>query len=165
MLIFCHPRRLVSLADLKPKMRVLELGCGAGRVTFPMAEALPDGEVLGLDFQKGMLRLFDKRLQRSSLKNISAQHLDIRKENIPGEYDRVIIVTVLGEIPSYDDALRKVYQSLVPGGIMSITEVIPDPCYIPSKKMRTTCEALGFIHEATVHNLVSYTMKLKKPNV
>jgi SAM-dependent methyltransferase len=47
---------IVQQLDLRPGMRVLDLGCGPGRVTIPIARAVgPDGGVDAIDVQPGML--------------------------------------------------------------------------------------------------------------
>ena len=44
-------------------------------------------------------------------------------------FDRALLVTVLGEIPDRDAALRAIFDALKPGGILSITEILRDPHY------------------------------------
>ena len=54
---------IVAQLDLRPGMRVLDVGCGPGRVTVPLAQAVaPDGEVVAIDVQQGML---DRAKQRA----------------------------------------------------------------------------------------------------
>lgn len=43
-----------ALARLRPT-RVLELACGAGRITYPLAAALPTAELVGVDSSRDML--------------------------------------------------------------------------------------------------------------
>lgn len=166
MIVFCNPKRVLRLADLEPHMKVLELGCGAGRITFSLSEVLLTGSVLGVDFQRGMLSIFQRRLMKSNQSNISCATLDLTHDDLPkGEFDRVIIVTVLGEIPNYQRVLKNSLKVLKENGRISITEVLPDPCYIFSKTLLKDCIKVGFEHVKTERNLVSYTMTLKKPMV
>lgn len=145
-------------------MKVLEVGCGAGRVTIPVAQAVPQGSVLGVDLQAGMIRQLERRTKRMSLPNLSWHQRDVIRDGLPsGPFDRIVVVTVLGEIPAYTKVLQDAFDQLRPGGMVSITEVLPDPCYIPSKRLRHECESLGFQHLETIHNLVSYTLNLEKP--
>jgi SAM-dependent methyltransferase len=51
-----YRRRLLSAAALAPGLRVLDVGCGAGRTTREAAAMVaPDGHVLGLDLSSQML--------------------------------------------------------------------------------------------------------------
>jgi len=38
-----------------------------------------------------------------------------------------VLVTVLGEVPDREAALREIFDALKPGGILSVTEIIFDP--------------------------------------
>ena len=46
---------IIEHLELEPDMAVLDFGCGPGRVSIPLAERVPDGEVLAVDIQAGML--------------------------------------------------------------------------------------------------------------
>ena len=165
MVVFCPPKRIVRLAGVDRGKSVLELGCGAGRITFPMARKSQTSPVVGLDFQLGMLRLFQKRQKKEKLQNISCIQANIFKDPLPeGVFDIVCIVTVLGEIPDYGQVFHKLKGVLADDGIISITEVLPDPCYIPSWRLRKEMEDAGFQHLKTFRNLVSYTMNFQRPD-
>ena len=57
--------------DLRPGMKVLDLGCGPGRLAIPIAEQLrPNGEVVAVDIQAGMLRWALANAQAAKLNNI-----------------------------------------------------------------------------------------------
>src|SRR5215210_6349596 len=60
---FVGPERLIGRLDLAPGMRVLDAGCGPGRLTIPLARAVgPTGEVVALDGQSAMLAKLEERL-------------------------------------------------------------------------------------------------------
>ncbi|WP_415399796.1 class I SAM-dependent methyltransferase [Synechococcus sp. W4D4] len=44
--------------------RVLDLGCGPGNISFRLAQAYPDAEVIGLDGALSMLQLAERRLEQ-----------------------------------------------------------------------------------------------------
>jgi len=57
--------------------RVLEIGCGTGATTIPLAEAVgPRGWVVGVDISEPMLARARQRLDESGLGNISLVQAD-----------------------------------------------------------------------------------------
>ena len=51
-------QRVLDLLDVRPGMRVLDMACGPGTLTRPLAAAVaPSGEVVGVDLAPGMIDL------------------------------------------------------------------------------------------------------------
>jgi len=73
------------------------------------------------------------------------------------------LVTVLGEIPDQQAALAEIFDSLKPGGLLSITEVIADPDFQRREHVRQLAEAVGLVEQAFFGNSISYTIDFKKP--
>ena len=48
---------LLKLVDVRPGLKVVDLGCGTGELTCRLADSLPESEVLGLDLQSQTARL------------------------------------------------------------------------------------------------------------
>jgi ubiquinone/menaquinone biosynthesis C-methylase UbiE len=69
----------------------------------------------------------------------------------------------LGEIPNKTAALREIYQALKPGGILSITELFPDPHMQVPSTIRRLAQATGFVVESQMGNFPAFTMNLVKP--
>lgn len=58
--------------DLKPDMRVLDVGAGLGRLTIPAAKRVgPDGYVLAVDIQEDMLRMLEERTAAGALTQLT----------------------------------------------------------------------------------------------
>jgi predicted methyltransferase len=70
---------------------------------------------------------------------------------------------VLGEIPDRVAALREIYAALKPGGLLSITEVLPDPHYQSRRAVRRMAEEAGFKVEEAYSGRRSFTMNLIRP--
>jgi len=58
--------------------------------------------------------------------------------------DCAFLVTVLGEVPDRPKALAELRRVLKPGGILSISEVLPDPDDQFADVVRDLCRASGF---------------------
>src|SRR5438045_9674660 len=72
-----HPRRLFvvgTLFGLRPvppaRCRVLELGCAAGGNLIPMAEALPEAQIVGCDLSARQIADGQVFIQELGLKNV-----------------------------------------------------------------------------------------------
>jgi cyclopropane fatty-acyl-phospholipid synthase-like methyltransferase len=62
---------IVQHLDLQPGMTVLDIGCGPGRLTIPVARQVgQQGEVVAVDIQPGMLRRAQEKAQAANLTNI-----------------------------------------------------------------------------------------------
>lgn len=126
--------------------RVLEIGPGPGRLLIPAARrVLPGGEVVGLDIQPGMIERLKARATRAGVSNLTTILGDATRSHFPPEgFDVAYFCTVLGEIPDREAALRQCHAALKPGGLLSITEIFPDPHYQSRATVQRLAEAAGF---------------------
>lgn len=156
---------IITRAQIEPGMRVLDAGCGPGRVTIPLAQHVgPEGEVVALDIQESMLAHLAERIHRAGLNNVRPRLAALGEGSFTDEgFDRVIMVTVLGEIPNREAALGEIYRALKPGGILSVTEVLPDPHYQTRRMVRNLAEKVGFQVEEVYSGIRSFTMNLLHP--
>src|SRR5436190_24280330 len=46
---------LLALVDVRPNLKVIDLGCGTGELTRQLADKLPNSDVTGLDSSQEML--------------------------------------------------------------------------------------------------------------
>jgi len=90
---------LLDRLDLQPAMRVLDVGCGPGRVSLPAARCVGQaGEVVALDIQDEMLRRAQSRAQPRAIGNIRFVRAGAGQGALaPGRFDRALLVTVLGD--------------------------------------------------------------------
>jgi ubiquinone/menaquinone biosynthesis C-methylase UbiE len=160
-----NARTIIQQLNLQPGMRVLDAGCGPGRVTVPLARALGSpGEVVAIDIQPRMLERAREKARAAGLTNIRFHELAIEEKKLGNaQYDRVLLVTVLGEIPDRGVALREIHRALKPGGILSITETLFDPHYQRRRVILQLASSVGFHERAYFGNRFAYTVHLEKP--
>jgi ubiquinone/menaquinone biosynthesis C-methylase UbiE len=157
---------IIQHLDLQPGMKVLDIGCGPGRLTIPVAKQVgPRGEVVAIDLQPGMLRRAQERAQAANLNNIRFLQVGVGDGKLEVSLaDRALLVTVLGEIPNREAALREAFDALKPGGILSVTEIIFDPHFQSRDTVVRLAGAVGFREKAFFGNRVAFTLNLEKPH-
>ncbi|MBT3455756.1 class I SAM-dependent methyltransferase [bacterium] len=156
---------IIGHLELKPGMKVLDVGCGPGRLTIPIAKKIgPQGIITALDVQQEMLQRVQQKAQAESLKNIQLFQANIEDGKIENNlYDRALLISVLGEIPNMAVAMKKVFDSLKPGGMLLVTEVVFDPHFQSQKTVLRLAKSAGFRVMKIVGNRFAFTMQLNKP--
>lgn len=110
------PARIVG-PHLRAGMRVLEVGCGMGYFTLPMAAAVgTEGKVVALDVQPRMLAGLARRARRAGL----ADRIDARLcapdslgiEDLAGRIDFALAYFVVHEVPDPDRLFAELRAAL-----------------------------------------------------
>jgi SAM-dependent methyltransferase len=126
---------------------VLEIGPGTGRHAIRVAQWIaPSGTLDVFDVQQEMLDAVMRRADDQAVTNISPA-LGQAGERLPypdARFDAAYLVTVIGEIPDPDMALRELHRVLRPAGRLAVAEVIVDPDYTALGELRSRAEACGF---------------------
>jgi ubiquinone/menaquinone biosynthesis C-methylase UbiE len=155
---------LIQRLDLAPGMRVLDAGCGPGRLTIPLARAVgPAGEVVALDGQGAMLAKLEERLGVEGIINVRPMQAGLGEGALRGPFDRALLAMVLGEVRDREAAVRELYAVLKPGGVLSVTEVFGDPDYRRPATVRREVEVTGFRLVERFGGFPGYTLNFEKP--
>lgn len=162
---FVGSELLVERLGLAPDMRILDAGCGPGRLTIPVAKALgPTGEVVALDSQDAMLEKLEHRLEAEHITNVRILKAGLGEGALGREaFDRVLLTFVLGEVRNREEAARELYAALKPGGILSVTEGFGDPDYRRPVTVRREVEPAGFHLVERFGGFPAYTLNFGKP--
>ncbi len=108
----------LNAIDVKRSENVLDIACGSGLVTFPMAQAVgPDTMITATDISEEMLEIARQRAGNQGLNNISflpmnAEQLTFQKE----VFDVAICALGLMYLTDPPLAVREMYRILKPGG-------------------------------------------------
>jgi ubiquinone/menaquinone biosynthesis C-methylase UbiE len=119
--------------------------------------------VVAIDIQPRMLHRAREKAQAAGLTNIQFQELAIEGGKLGNaQYDRVLLVTVLGEIPDRESAFQEIHRALKPGGILSVTEIMFDPHYQSRGAILQLASSAGFREKAFFGNRFAFTLHLEK---
>jgi SAM-dependent methyltransferase len=116
-------RTILAAAGVRPGMRVLDLGSGAGDVAFVAAGlAGPAGEVVGIDQSPDAVARATARAGQRGLSNVRFVTGDIHDPAPGGPFDAVIGRLVLMYVPDPAAVLRTQAGVLRPGGVVAPIE-------------------------------------------
>lgn len=157
--------RLREVLAAQPGERVLEVGPGTGYYTLDVADWVgPEGNVEILDLQQEMLDHTMGRAGERGLANVAPTLADATA--MPHEdasFDAAYLVTVLGEIPDQDAALRELARVLKPGGRLVVGELMGDPHYVGLSAMRLRAAGVGLEFEHRSGNALGFFARFSKP--
>jgi len=109
-------RELIAKLNLKGNERVLDIGCGDGKVTAELAGLLPQGSVLGIDNSAGMIDFARKSHPPENFPNLSFRVKDTRQLDFNGEFDIVVSFACLHWVIDHRPVLEGIKRSLKPAG-------------------------------------------------
>lgn len=117
-------QRLLEKAGIAPGMRVLELGCGTGAMTFWLARQVgPNGVVVALDRSTEALASISARAVEAGLDNIVCQQADLER-GVP-ELQAVDLVHgrfVLMHLRHSTSLLCRLFDAMSPGAVLALEE-------------------------------------------
>lgn len=109
-------KELIAKLALNGTERVLDIGCGDGKITAEIARRLPDGFVLGIDSSPDMIAFALQNFSLDKSPNLAFQVMDARELNFTGEFDVVFSNAALHWVIDHLPILRGVKKSLKPSG-------------------------------------------------
>ncbi len=96
--------------------RVLDVGCGDGKVTAEITGLVPRGSVLGVDPSHSMIGFASRHFGPARRANLRFEVADARRLAYRAEFDLVVSFNALHWVPEQEDALRCIRAALKPGG-------------------------------------------------
>jgi ubiquinone/menaquinone biosynthesis C-methylase UbiE len=145
-------------------MRVLELGPGPGFLTVEASRKVGEkGRLYCLDVEPALIARLKEKTVKEGLENVAlivgdGQCLPFKDSCL----DLAFLVAVLGEIPDKDGALQELHRILGPRGVLSISELLPDPDYPLRRTTIAWAGKAGFEPFQEFGNFFSYVVNFRK---
>ena len=96
---------LECLKDSKSTMRILDIGCGYGRLSLPLVKKFPQAQISGMDISPNYVKLYRKKHGRDAfIGAVDAMPAET------GTFDYIIVVTVLMYLP--ENKLKETFSGL-----------------------------------------------------
>jgi 2-polyprenyl-3-methyl-5-hydroxy-6-metoxy-1,4-benzoquinol methylase len=111
-------------AGIGPGMRVLDVGCGAGDVSFLLARMVgPSGAVVGVDRSEDAVAMANARAQAMGLAQVSFSQGELEDISLDQPVDAAVGRFVLMYSPEPSVSLRRIAANVRPGGIVAFQEM------------------------------------------
>lgn len=105
---------LFEMIDVRPGLRVVDLGCGTGELTARLAEQLPGSDVLGIDASAEMLA------QAQLLARPDLRFEQRAIEDVTGSWDIVFSHAALQWVEDHRALVPRVFALVAPGGQIAV---------------------------------------------
>jgi ubiquinone/menaquinone biosynthesis C-methylase UbiE len=117
-------RMIFEYAGIKPGMKVLDLGSGAGDVAILAARMVgPAGSVTGVDVNGAALATARDRAAAAGLHNVAFIEGDFRTVDLPNDFDALVGRLVLMYLADPVAGLKDVLRHVRPGGLVAFQEL------------------------------------------
>ena len=164
---FITRERLRSVLEPAGGERVLEVGPGTGYYSLPVARWLgPSGRLDVVDIQQEMLDHTLRLAADEGISNLFGVRADARELPYEDEtFDAAYLVTVLGEIPDQEAALRQLRRVVKPSGRVVVGELFGDPHMVTFRALRERAAAAGLEVERKLGGRLWHFTRLRPSDV
>lgn len=171
-LVEMPPARLVELLELAGAETIVDFGAGTGMYSLPIADAVPQGELIAVDEQAELLDMLAGKLsRRRSAGCIRIVLNDDGDVPLPDSVaDRLVMINVLHHIIEDRTAVDEALRLLAPGGLLLVAEFArmdrpvgpPNDHVLDLEELRATLTQLGLVERevfvpgtvALYHNVI-----------
>jgi trans-aconitate 2-methyltransferase len=105
---------LLALVEIRPALKVVDLGCGTGELTRQLADALPNSDVTGMDSSTQML----EKASAYSSQNLRFEPGD--QAQLTGEWDLIFSNAALHWSENHAELIPRLFERLRPGGQIAV---------------------------------------------
>lgn len=114
-------RELIAKVNLRGNERILDVGCGDGKVTAEIAHALPKGEAIGVDASPQMIEFARKTFPPAKVRNLEFDVMDAREIQFLRKFDLIFSNAALHWVDDHQAFLHGAASVLKPGGRLIVS--------------------------------------------
>jgi ubiquinone/menaquinone biosynthesis C-methylase UbiE len=115
---------LLQRALIREGLRCLDLGCGAGEVTFEIGRLVgPSGSIVGMDMDSVKLEIARKRAAQQGAANIQFRQGNVFEWSDDSVYDLIYVRFLLTHLPGSETVVPKLLRALRPGGSLAVEDI------------------------------------------
>src|SRR5262245_20754188 len=115
---------VLALLDLEGSERVLDIGCGDGKITAEIAARVPRGAVVGVDASRDMVAFASSHFDPKVRPNLRFEVADARVLPFRKEFNQIVSFNALHWIPEQDAALRSI-RSAMTSDAQALLRLVP----------------------------------------
>ena len=148
------PSQVMNALNLKPTDVVADIGAGTGYFSFQLSSLVPEGRVLAVDIQPGMLDIINFLKKERSIINVEPILGEVRDPNLPkSSVDLALMVDAYHEFAYPREMMEGIVRGLKPGGRVVLVEYQGENPFIfikalhkmTQKQVRKELTAVGLV--------------------
>ncbi|MEI8126113.1 MAG: methyltransferase domain-containing protein [Parachlamydiaceae bacterium] len=130
---------LMKYVPIKENDKILDVGCGDGKITAEISARVKNGLVFGVDVSSAMIEFAKETFSQKNFPNLYFFLKDAQKLDFENEFDIVFSFTTLQWVQNHDAFLEGAYNGLKSSGILAVTM----PMGLPSTLEQAVTELIS----------------------
>jgi trans-aconitate 2-methyltransferase len=111
-------KKVLARLELHGDEVVLDAGCGTGRLTAELLEALPHGRVVGIDLSENMIKLAREHLAAAFSTRLSLVACDLLDLPFGRTFNVIVSTAAFHWVLDHDLLFANLHRALLPGGCL-----------------------------------------------
>lgn len=113
-------KKVLSRLHLRGDEKLLDAGCGTGRLTADLLEALPRGHVVGVDLSQNMLNSARAHLAQQFGSRVTLVACDFLHLPFERAFDGIVSTAAFHWVLDHDQLFASLRRALIPGGWLEV---------------------------------------------
>ena len=115
--------RVVAALEIKPGMRIADLGAGTGIFALPFAKAAgPTGKVYAIDIDSGLLAIVSEKATAAGVTSVQTVVAGDTDPRLPEPVDLLFICDTMHHLPGQAEYVKQFGKLIRPGGRVAIID-------------------------------------------